>query len=153
MVQRWFSLRTIVTSHHLVCSNMSLESKFAFLSKVTGVTCAIAGSAVVVTSAGKKNFVEVLRNRKWELISSSDIESMTLVGFCIQADDRDVYGSRWAINWFNTAYPKKFFMTDSIVYHKVEDNPGGSSTLDKCTNYCDHGLRFGWNSEVYIKDI
>lgn len=133
---------------------MSLESKLAFLFSVKGVIYSVAGTAVTLTvvlgSRKSGTFIEVLKNPKWSSIACHEITSLTLVGFSVQADDHDSYGSRWCINWFNSTYPGKFFMTHSTIYHIAHDNEDGSYALDRCNNYCDHGLHFGTEGDVTL---
>lgn len=127
---------------------MSLGSKFAFLSSMDGISHTIEGKDVIITSTDGKSFIERLSNPRWEEIRSSDIDSLTLVCFHIQADDHKFGGTRWAIEWFKNAYPDKFFVKDCTTYHKEHTENG--DVLVKCAERCYHGLRFEFGGQIYL---
>lgn len=125
---------------------ISLSSKLSFLLSVPGIAWTISEKDVVITGGktitGFPVFIDRLKNSHWDNVLDSDISRLTLVGFAIQADDRDMYGSRWCVSWFNRTYPDKFFMRDSKVYHKAQDNSDGTFSMIPCVNQCDHHLHF-----------
>lgn len=125
---------------------MSLGSKLGFLLTIPCVAHTVTGTEVVIvagkTLTGSPIFIDILKNSGWNSVLSSDISRLTLVGFSIQADDHDMYGSRWCVDWFNQNYPKKFFVRDSRAYHTEQVNTDGTFSLIPCTHFCDHKLKF-----------
>jgi len=128
---------------------MSLISKLSFLNNLHGIACSVVDKHVTITSTDQRSFIERITNPKWETIESAEIDSITLINFNIQADDKDFGGSRWALQWFEDTYPDKLFTKNSMVFHE-ETNDDHTSTLVKCRERCYHGLRFECGGKVYL---
>lgn len=131
---------------------MSLGSKLSFLASKEWIDYNVSDDHVTITTTNR-NFIWSMASSDWKRISAADIESLTLVGFSILANDDTSYGSRQAIDWFNHMYPGKFFIKDPIMLHQeymVDNVVTIEPKVVRCNEHCNHGLRLEDDGEIRI---